>query len=119
VLEIEGAENQVTSQYNERNKNGVTYPPAMHKSNPMIHILMVSAGISGSSMLETEALTSGYRLSSSSMALRSNSILGEKEKGLVSECWDGDMGRPREDKEKWGGGRSYNIKMEKARQAVN
>ena len=44
---------------------------------------IVNAGMSGSSMLDTDALTSGKGLSSSSIASRSNSILrGEKEKGL-------------------------------------
>lgn len=47
----------------------------MQSSSPTIHIRMVKAGISGSSMLDTEARTSGNGLSSSSIASKSNSIL--------------------------------------------
>ena len=47
----------------------------MQRASPMTHMRMVIAGISGSSMLDTEARTSGKGLSSSSTASRSNSIL--------------------------------------------
>ena len=59
------------------------HPPTEQRSRPTNHMRIVSAGMSGSSMLDTEALTSGKGLSSSSIASRSNSILrGEKENGL-------------------------------------
>ena len=59
------------------------HPPKEQRSRPTNHMRIVNAGMSGSSMLDTDALTSGNGLSSSSIASRSNSILwGEKEKGL-------------------------------------
>ena len=66
-----------------KKKKGLSYPPHVHRNRPINHIRIVMAGISGSSMLDTEALTSGYGLSSSSIASRSSSILrGEKENGF-------------------------------------
>ena len=63
-------------------------PPKEQRIRPMNHMQIVNAGMSGSSMLDTDALTSGKGLSSSLIASRSNSILrGEKEKGL---WWVGD-----------------------------
>jgi hypothetical protein len=53
----------------------------MQSNKPTNHIRIVKAGISGSSILDTEARTSGYGLSSSSIASKSNSILGV---GVVS-----------------------------------
>jgi len=47
----------------------------MHNNNPTNHILIVIAGISGSSIFDTEARTSGNGLSSSSIASKSKSIL--------------------------------------------
>ena len=59
------------------------HPPKEQRIRPTNHMRIVNAGMSGSSMLDTDALTSGKGLSSSSIASRSNSILwGEKEKGL-------------------------------------
>ena len=49
----------------------------IQSNKPTNHMRTVIAGISGSSMLETEARTSGYGLSSSSIASKSNSILEE------------------------------------------
>jgi hypothetical protein len=48
-----------------RQEEGGTYLPREESIRPMTHIRMVRAGMSGSSMLETEARTSGYGLSSS------------------------------------------------------
>ena len=47
----------------------------MQSDKPTNHIRIVRVGISGSSMLETEARTSGKGLSSSSIPSKSNSIL--------------------------------------------
>ena len=47
----------------------------IQSNKPTNHIRIVIAGISGSSILDTEARTSGYGLSSSSIASKSNSIL--------------------------------------------
>lgn len=47
----------------------------VQRKMPINHIRMVRAGISGSSILDTEARTSGKGESSSSMASKSNSIL--------------------------------------------
>ena len=47
----------------------------IQSSKPTNHIRIVIAGISGSSILDTEARTSGYGLSSSSMASKSKSNL--------------------------------------------
>ena len=71
-----------------------THPPVIHKNRPTNHILIVIAGISGSSIFETEARTSGKGLSSSSIASRSNSILlrGENEKGLLVSDGVGEAG---------------------------
>ena len=56
----------------------------------MNHMRMVIAGMSGSLMLGTDALTSGKGLSSSPITLRLNSILQEKnEKELWQWCWHG------------------------------
>lgn len=68
----------------------------MQSNNPTIHIRMVKAGISGSSMLDTDARTSGKGLSSSSIASKSNSILlkeeeMEGEEKLVSKSSGEDM----------------------------
>ena len=49
----------------------------IQSSKPTNHIRIVIAGISGSSILDTEARTSGYGLSSSSMASKSKSNLEE------------------------------------------
>jgi hypothetical protein len=56
-------------------KNQKTNVLVIQSNKPTNHMRIVIAGISGSSMLETEARTSGYGLSSSSMASKSNSIL--------------------------------------------
>ena len=58
-----------------------TYVLVIQSNRPTNHIRIVIAGMSGSSILDTEARTSGYGLSSSSMASKSNSIL---EVGVVS-----------------------------------
>ena len=55
----------------------------IHNNNPTNHILIVIAGISGSSIFDTDARTSGNGLSSSSIASKSNSIL-ESESERVS-----------------------------------
>ena len=47
----------------------------IQSNRPTNHIRIVIAGISGSSILDTEARTSGYGLSSSSMASKSKSNL--------------------------------------------
>jgi hypothetical protein len=47
----------------------------IQRNKPINHIRAVIAGISGSSILDTEARTSGNGLSSSSIASKSNSIL--------------------------------------------
>ena len=47
----------------------------MHNTNPMTHILNVSAGISGSSTLDTDARSSGQGKSSSSTASKSDPVL--------------------------------------------
>lgn len=53
----------------------------------MNHMRIVIAYMLGSSLFDTEALTSGKRLSSSLMTLRLNSILrGEKENGLCASA---------------------------------
>ena len=64
----------------------------MHSSSPTNHIRMVIAGMSGSSMFDTEARTSGNGLSSSSIASKSNSIL-EVERVSVSSigCFADDV----------------------------
>ena len=49
--------------------------PIMHNTNPMTHILNVSAGISGSSTLDTETRSSGQGESSSSTASKSDPVL--------------------------------------------
>ena len=49
--------------------------PIMHNTNPMTHILNVSAGISGSSTLDTDARSSGQGESSSSTASKSDPVL--------------------------------------------
>lgn len=54
----------------------------IQSNRPTNHIRIVIAGISGSSILDTEARTSGYGLSSSSMASKSKSNL--KKVGVVS-----------------------------------
>ena len=54
----------------------------IQSSKPTNHIRIVIAGISGSSILDTEARTSGYGLSSSSMASKSKSNL--EKVGVVS-----------------------------------
>ena len=54
----------------------------------MNHIRGVIAGISGSSIFDTDARTSGYGLSSSSSASKSNSIL-LKEGGSQQVVTDG------------------------------
>ena len=54
-----------------------TYPAIMHSKRPMSHMRSVRTGISGSSMFETDARTSGNGLSSSLMASKSNSILAK------------------------------------------
>ena len=53
------------------------YPAARVSTNPIDHILSVIAGISVSSIFETDARTSGYGLSSSSSS-KGNSILQMK-----------------------------------------
>ena len=59
------------------------HPAADQRKRPMNHMRIVIAYMLGSSLLDTEALTSGKGLSSSLMTLGSNSILrGEKENGL-------------------------------------
>ena len=59
----------------ERGEQYATYPVTRVSMSPMTHILNVRHGISGSSMFDTDALTSGKGLSSSSIASKSNSIL--------------------------------------------
>ena len=54
----------------------------IQSNKPTNHIRIVIAGISGSSILDTEARTSGYGLSSSSMASKSKSNL--EKVGVVS-----------------------------------
>ena len=61
---------------------GWTNPPIIQSTRPMTHIRKVITGISGSSMLETDARTSGKGLSSSLTASKSNSILEIIEQGL-------------------------------------
>ena len=51
----------------------------VHSKSPTNHIRIVIAGISGSSIFETDALTSGNGESSSSIASKSNSILERDE----------------------------------------
>jgi hypothetical protein len=73
-----------------------TYLLIMQSNSPTNHIRMVKAGISGSSMLDTDARTSGNGLSSSSIASKSNSILlmegaREGEGQQVSEGCGDDM----------------------------
>ena len=64
----------------------------IQSNKPTNHIRIVKAGISGSSIFDTEARTSGYGLSSSSIASKSNSIL--EGIGDVSSLVIGrDMGR--------------------------
>jgi hypothetical protein len=64
----------------------------MQSSSPTVHIRRVKAGISGSSMLDTDARTSGKGLSSSSIASKSNSILEMEGEGqVVSEGCGEDM----------------------------
>ncbi len=60
----------------ERAYSGKTYPAASVSVSPITHIRGVIAGISGSSIFDTDARTSGYGLSSSSSPSKSNSILG-------------------------------------------
>ena len=60
----------------------ITNVLVMQSNKPTNHIRIVIAGISGSSTLDTEARTSGYGLSSSSMASKSKSNL--EEVGIVS-----------------------------------
>jgi len=56
--------------------------------SPTSHIRKVIAGMSGSSTFDTDALTSGYGLSSSSIASRSNSILLKEVSVIGIECVD-------------------------------
>jgi hypothetical protein len=59
------------------------HPAAEQRNKPMNHMRIVIAYMLGSSLLDTEALTSGKGLSSSLMTLRLNSIpRGDKENGL-------------------------------------
>ena len=59
------------------------HPVAEQRNRPMNHMRIVIAHMLGSSLLDTEALTSGKGLSLSLMTLGLNSILrGEKENGL-------------------------------------
>ena len=67
----------------EKENRTTTHLLAIHNINPTNHILIVIAGISGSSMFDTDARTSGNGLSSSSIASKSNSIL-ESESDRVS-----------------------------------
>lgn len=56
--------------------------------SPTSHIRKVIAGMSGSSTFDTDALTSGYGLSSSSIASKSNSILLKEVSDIGIECVD-------------------------------
>ena len=59
------------------------HPPTEQRNMPRNHMRNVIAHMLGSSLLDTEALTSGKGLSSCSIATKLTSILrGEKENGL-------------------------------------
>lgn len=58
------------------------YLLVMQSNKPTNHMRIVSAGMSGSSTFDTDARTSGYGESSSSIASKSNSILDKE--GVVS-----------------------------------
>lgn len=59
-------------------KGRETYLLVIHSNKPTNHMRIVNAGISVSSILDTEARTSGYGESSSSILSKSNSILVKK-----------------------------------------
>ena len=68
-----------------RKKNGA-YPAAEQRNRPMNHMRIVIAYMLGSSLLDTEALTSGNGLSSCPIATRLSSILrGRKERIMVGQ----------------------------------
>ena len=52
-----------------------THATIARRTNPTTHMRNVRQGISGSSIFDTDARTSAYGLSSSSMPSKSNSIL--------------------------------------------
>jgi len=58
-----------------------THLAVKERRRPMSHIRRVSTGMSGSSMFETEARTSGYGLSSSWRVSKSNFILRKSQCG--------------------------------------
>jgi hypothetical protein len=59
----------------EAHGRGRTHLPVKERKRPTSHIRIVRTGMSGSSMFETEARTSGYGLSSSWTVSKSNFIL--------------------------------------------
>jgi predicted nucleic acid-binding Zn ribbon protein len=58
--------------------NTVPHVPMMQHPSPTNHIRKVMVGMSGSSMFDTDARTSGYGLSSSSTASKSKPILRDE-----------------------------------------
>jgi hypothetical protein len=68
-------------------KNQKAHPPTEQRNMPMNHMRIVITYMLGSSLLDTEALTSGKGLFSS-IALRLNSILRERKWMMVSDGVD-------------------------------
>jgi len=57
----------------------------VQSNNPTNHIRIVSAGMSWSSIFDTDARTSGYGESSSSIVSKSNSILDAQKEAMISK----------------------------------
>ena len=68
---------------NNNNNNNGAHPPIEQRNIPMSHMRIVIAYMLGSSMLDTEALTSGKGLSLSLMASRPNSILQREKENVL------------------------------------